>query len=141
MTKMDATAAERAWDLYTLKQSLEEQLQDVDALLREALREAYEDEGTRKLSNGYTIKRSVTRDISLKAFAERFPELCEGALRMKRDAYVPELTKKDVKGAIAATGASKEEQAEMLASIETGGETVRFSLTKPLDPNPGKVVE
>ena len=37
---MDATAAERAWDLYTLKQSLEEQLQDVDALLREALREA-----------------------------------------------------------------------------------------------------
>ena len=51
------------------------------------------------------------------------------------------LTKKDVKGAIAATGASKEEQAEMLASIETGGETVRFSLTKPLDSNPGKVVE
>lgn len=134
------SSIERVWELYTLKRELEIQLQDIDGMLRQALADAYED-GVTKLPNGYTIRRSETRSISPRRFSELYPELYAGALQAKAASYEPELTKSDIKAAIATTGASKEAQAAMLASIETGNVDVKFSLTKPLDPNPGRVVE
>lgn len=145
MTSMTATAVERAWDLYNLKRSLEDQLADVKAMLDEALREAYEDEGKRDLPEGYSIRRSETRDISVKAFQERYPELYDRAIQEKIAAYTPELTKTDVKAAVRAECEgmirTKEEQARILSDIESGIVTVKFSVVKPADPTPGKVVE
>lgn len=140
------SASERAWDLYTLKQSLEDQLQDVDGMLREALREAYEDDDVRALPNGYTIRRAETRDISVKAFSEKYPEIYERAITAKISGYKPELTKTDIKNALKAEDddgkvLSKEAQEEILRSIESGIVIVKFSLNKPQDPHPGKVVE
>ena len=140
------SASERAWELYTLKQSLEDQLQDVDGMLREALREACEEDDVRALPNGYTICRAETRDISVRAFSEKYPGIYERAITAKISGYKPELTKTDIKNALKAEDddgrvLSKEAQEEILRSIESGIVSVKFSLNKPRDPHPGKVVE
>lgn len=139
------TAIERVWELYTLKQTLEDQLQDVKAMLEEAKREAYEDEGQRNLPEGYTIRRSETRDISIKAFREKYPEIYESAMAAKVRNYNPELTKTDVRKAIGEECEglirTKEEQERILADIEDGSVSVRYTIYRPADPNPGRVVE
>lgn len=139
------TTVERIMELYRLKSSLEAQLQDVKCMLDDCLREAYEEEGCKELSDGYTIRRSETRDISVKLFRERYPAIYEKALSDKVAAYKPELTKTDVKKAIGAEVEgkvrTKAEQARILEDIEDGMVTVKYAIVKPLDPHAKEVVE
>lgn len=140
-----STHEEWVWDLYTLKKDLEIQLQDVEGMLRQALSDAY-DAGISKLPNGYTVKRSEIRDISVRRFGELYPELYDRAVARKVAAFKPELTKTDIRSVLRAEDdegrvLSKEAQEEILAAIETGDNSFRFSLTKPADPHAGEVVE
>ena len=140
MITMQSTAQERVWELHQLKKDLEDQLANVKALLEQAQADAY-NEGIRTLDNGYRIIRSEIRDISLKTFSEKYPDIYKEAIQRKVQNYEPELTKTDVKNAIKGAVQTEEEQEAILADIENGIVQYRFSLKKPMDPTPEKVVE
>lgn len=134
------SAQERVWELYTLKQEIEAQLSDVKMQLDQAQADAYE-EGIRTLDNGYRIVRSEIRDVSVKKFGDKYPELYQSAIETKIRDYKPDLTKTDIKNAIKGAVQTEEEQDAILADIENGIVQYRFALKKPLDPNPGRNVE
>lgn len=140
MIDMHSTIQERVWELHALKKDLEDQLADVKALLEQAQADAYA-EGIRELDNGYTIVRSEIRDISIRSLRERHADIYAAALAAKVSKVEPELTKSDLRAYLKESGYSQEDQDALLRDIETGRVQYRFSLRKPADPSPGKVVE